>query len=89
MNEEKIVMIPLVAHENAMAREGKKLVAVIIAFAVVCSLLIGYIAFDRHKDSQSEFETIEYTAESNDSGHAVASGEGDVNINGESDIQEN
>ena len=90
-NTNDMAVMPIAQHEkdqNRLMSIIKRLIAVIVILIV---LLVGYIAFDKWRDSQYEdvVETEEITVDAEDSGTANYIGnDGDI-YNGKDNSKEN
>ena len=90
-NTNDMAVMPIAQHEkdqNRLMSIIKRLIAVIVTLIV---LLVGYIAFDKWRDSQYEdvVETEEITVDAEDSGTANYIGnDGDI-YNGKDNSKEN
>jgi len=85
MEHEKI---DFVVHESAMARMERQLVRMhILCIAIFAAFVISNFAWVVYENQFVDEVTETYTADSTDGGNAISMRDGEVNVNGESDIQ--
>ena len=82
--------VPYIAHESAMARTERTNKRLWITNLILIFLLVGaIIGFAYYENQFEDVVTTTYEADAMDGGNAVINGEGSVNINGESEGNEN
>ena len=82
--------VPYIAHESAMARMERTNKRLWITNLILIFLLVGaIIGFAYYENQFEDVVTTTYEADAMDGGNAVINGEGSVNINGESEGNEN
>ena len=82
--------IPYAAYELAMARAERTAKRLWIAILILIFLLVGTnIAWVYYENQFEDVVTTTYEADAMDGGNAVINGEGSVNINGESEGNDN
>ena len=67
MEVEKIITIPMIAHENHVNRLYKVIRLLIIAIIVICIAFAAYIGYDRYLDTTS-IKGVDVSQHSQDSG---------------------
>ena len=89
-SHEEPVSVPYVVHEAAMARAERTAKRLWITNLILIFLFVGAIMSFAYYESQFEdVVTTTYEADAMDGGNAVINGEGSVNINGESESNNN
>ena len=82
--------VPYIVHESAMARMERTNKRLWITNLILIFLLVGaIIGFAYYENQFEDVLTTTYEADAMDGGNAVINGEGSVNINGESEGNEN
>ena len=82
--------IPYIAHEFAMARAERTAKRLWITILILIFLLVGTnMAWVYYENQFEDVVTTTYEADAMDGGNAVINGEGSVNINGESEGNDN
>ena len=82
--------IPYIAHESEMARAARTIKRLWITTLILIFMLVGTNAAWMWYENQFEdVVTTTYEADAMDGGNAVINGEGSVNINGESEGNNN
>ena len=82
--------VPYIVHESAMARMERTNKRLWITNLILIFLLVGaIIGFAYYENQFEDVVTTTYEADAMDGGNAVINGEGSVNINGESEGNEN
>ena len=82
--------VPYIVHESAMARAERTTKRLWITNLILIFLLVGaIIGFAYYENQFEDVVTTTYEADAMDGGNAVINGEGSVNINGESEGNEN
>ena len=82
--------VPYIAHESAMARMERTNKRLWITNLILIFLLVGaIIGFAYYENQFEDVVTTTYEADAMDGGNAVINGEGSVNINGESEGNDN
>lgn len=82
--------VPYIVHESAMARAERTAKRLWITNLILIFLLVGaIIGFAYYENQFEDVVTTTYEADAMDGGNAVINGEGSVNINGESEGNEN
>lgn len=82
--------VPYIVHESAMARAERTAKRLWITNLILIFLLVGTIMGIAYYENQFEdVVTTTYEADAMDGGNAVINGEGSVNINGESESNNN
>ena len=82
--------VPYIVHESAMARAERAARRLWITNLILIFLLVGtIIGFVYYENQFEDVVTTTYEADAMDGGNAVINGEGSVNINGESESNNN
>ena len=82
--------VPYIVHESAMARMERTNKRLWITNLILIFLLVGaIIGFAYYENQFEDVVTTTYESDAMDGGNAVINGEGSVNINGESEGNEN
>ena len=82
--------VPYIVHESAMARMERTAKRLWITILILIFLLVGTnMAWVYYENQFEDVVTTTYEADAMDGGNAVINGEGSVNINGESEGNDN
>ena len=82
--------VPYIVHESSMARMERTNKRLWITNLILIFLLVGaIIGFAYYENQFEDVVTTTYEADAMDGGNAVINGEGSVNINGESEGNDN
>ena len=82
--------VPYIVHESAMARAERTAKRLWITILILIFLLVGTnMAWVYYENQFEDVVTTTYEADAMDGGNAVINGEGSVNINGESECNDN
>lgn len=82
--------VPYIVHESAMARAERTAKRLWITILILIFLLVGTnMAWVYYENQFEDVVTTTYEADAMDGGNAVINGEGSVNINGESEGNDN